>query len=91
MTIRLAYILTMPSNAAWDGKWSGDRDLNMVVRDIPDPIATRILDRRFTYNFGDGWVAAVEVRRARVGEETTKFHGYEWMIESINTHDKIKA
>lgn len=89
--MRIAYILTMPRNAAWDGKWSGDGNTNCIVREVDDAVAGRIANRRFTHGFGDGWVAAVAVRLARDTDKDTQFHGYEWMIDSINRHDKIRA
>ena len=45
----------------------------------------------YSYNFGDGWKANVEIREARYREKiTNKFCGYEWMIDSIKTHKEIK-
>lgn len=50
------------------------------------------LKPRYTYNFGDGWVAAVSVREAKAREiPSCRFCGYEWMIDSILKRGAITA
>ena len=98
----IAFVLTMPNNNSWNGKWSGDGDCYAVVKSVNDSKknATRydsILDKDFSYNFGDGWRASVGVRlitpaEARKLRKNSKgFCGYEWMIQTILDHGKIRC
>ena len=88
---RVIFELSMPSNNAWNGKWSGEDNTYTVARTLP---AAKVdgLKPRYTYSFGDGWVAAVRVREALPREKpTNRFCGYEWMIDSIVKRDAITA
>lgn len=88
---RLIFELSMPSNNAWNGKWSGAESKYTVSKTVTDKAAKRIKDY-YSYAFGDGWVAAVTVRKAKPREKATgKFCGYNWMIDSIVYHGEIKA
>jgi hypothetical protein len=91
MSKRVIFQLSMPSNNSWNGKWSGEENTYTVARTIP---AAKFdgLKPRYTYNFGDGWVAAVSVREAAPSEKATeRFCGYEWMIASILARNAITA
>lgn len=89
MTKRIIFELSMPSNNAWNGKWSGAGDTYTVARSIAGSKFDE-LKPRYTYSFGDGWVAAVRVREAAPREKATnRFCGYEWMIDSILRHGVI--
>ena len=88
---RVIFELSMPSNNAWNGKWSGEDDTYTVAKTLP-AAKFDALKPRYTYNFGDGWVAAVRVREAGPREKpTNRFCGYEWMIDSILKRDAITA
>lgn len=88
---RVIFELSMPSNNAWDGKWSGEGNTYTVAKTLPNAKFDG-LKRRYTYSFGDGWVAAVRVREAAPREKATnRFCGYEWMIDSILKRDAITA
>jgi hypothetical protein len=91
----------MPGVASWNGKWSGERDYYAIIKsfrgksDIAD--AERILRKGYYhYAFGDGWRAAVYVRRVdsaearEVRKKSNGFCGYDWMIDSIISTDEIK-
>jgi len=87
-----AYILTMPNNNSWNGRWTGDEKVYAIIRSYrkaaPDT-------GNHYYNFGDGWGANVEVREVDKGEaaklrkRSKGFCGYEWMIEEIEQHGRI--
>ena len=89
----LAFELSMPSNNAWNGRWSGDGECYAIVRAFrkgwPTTIDGAPIPERATYSFGDGWVAAVSVREvnrgdaARLRRRTRGFCGYDWMVESL--------
>ncbi len=84
----------MPGIASWNGKWSGEKDLYALVQSFPgkrgEEKAGRILSRHYySYNFGDGWRAAIEVRAVgpaeskRLRKLSKGFCGYDWMVDSI--------
>lgn len=88
---RLIFQLSMPSNNSWNGKWSGEENTYTVAKTVPATKADA-LKPRYTYSFGDGWVAAVSVREAAPREKpTNRFCGYEWMITSILSRNAITA
>ncbi len=91
----IAFELSMPSNNSWNGKWSGEDDCYIRVLNAGHSKKARakwqpIIDQGyFTYNFGDGWMAAVSVREVdrmearKLLKISAGFCGYDWMIESI--------
>ena len=96
--MRLAFELSMPSNNSWDGKWSGDGKCYVIVKEFrnpPRPNGVTLPGSRFSYSFGDGWVAAVSCREvdsataAKLRKESKGFYGYDWMVDSIIQHGKI--
>lgn len=91
MTKRVIFQLSMPSNNAWNGKWSGQENVYTVAKTVSEA-KFHGMKARYTYSFGDGWVAAVAVREAKPREKpTNRFCGYEWMIDSILKRDAIAA
>lgn len=91
----LAFILTMPGNNAWNGKWSGEGNLYAVVRSATKKKIAKLAGTSYGYDFGDGWYARVNVKAVEGAEarqlrkDTRGFCGYEWMIDSIMTYGKI--
>lgn len=94
----MSYELSMSSNNAWNGRWTGENDLYAVVRryDVPPaPNGKQLAGGHFRYAFGDGWVAAITVREvtstaaAKLRKQSKGFCGYEWMITSIERHGTI--
>jgi len=84
----------MPNNNAWNGKWTGEDNLYVLVRSFntknSKAIAMCILEKGyFQYSFGDGWVAAVSVdeidskEAMRLKRKSQGFCGYNWMVDSI--------
>lgn len=63
---------------------------------MPNHNGKQLAGGYFTYTFGDGWVAAVTVRevdaqtKRRLLKESEGFCGYDWMVDSILSHGKIK-
>jgi hypothetical protein len=89
---RMIFQLSMPSNNAWNGKWSGEGAVYTVARRLSATRLAALASRYYTYNFGDGWTAAVTVREPAPREKpTNRFCGYEWMIDSILKHGRIIA
>jgi|SRR5208282_124725 len=97
----IAFELSMPSNNAWNGKWSGDKTCYARVVNIGNARKTRakyqgLIDRSpFLHHFGDGWTAAVSMREVdtiearKLRKASRGFYGYDWMIDSIRTYDEI--
>ena len=88
----VAYKLSMPCVNSWNRRWSGDGACFAIVRNYrKDPPK----EMRYTYAFGDGWVAAVDVKHIDRNEarklraKTQGFCGYDWMVRSIERHGKI--
>ena len=91
----LCFTLSMPSNNAWNGKWTGEKNLYSRIVNIGNTKkrlekGKRILEEGyFSYNFGDGWVARIDVKEvkaieaAKIRKISCGFCGYDWMIESI--------
>jgi hypothetical protein len=87
--MKLAFLLSMPGNNSCNGRWSGDGQCYAAIRSVSKKQRDRITKQYYSYNFGDGWCAAVEVKEVdgpecRLLRKRSKgFRGYEWMIDSI--------
>jgi hypothetical protein len=96
----VAFELSMPNRASWNGKWSGEERRYVRVVNVGASKKAREkyqkLVGRHHYSFGDGWVAAVgvrEVERSEAGKlrrASNGFCGYDWMIESLRMHGEIR-
>jgi len=96
----LVFELDMPQAGSWNGQWSGAGQYRAIVKEIIGKGAkTReaeiLKGSPYTYDFGDGWVARITVRRV-IGHEATRarkrsvgFAGYDWMVTSIIKNGKI--
>jgi hypothetical protein len=99
--MKLAFFLTMPGVNSWNGRWSGEGRRYVLIRGRGATKAFKahtsaILERGyFSYNFGDGWVAGVEVREvtaseaAKLRRSSDGFCGYDWMVDSIMQDGEI--
>lgn len=94
----LCFKLSMPNVGSWNGKWTSQDKLHVKLVSFQGKKrierAKEILEKsRFTYNFGDGWRAAIDVYHidgsfpksepARLRRESAGFCGYDWMVDSI--------
>ena len=99
----LCFELSMPSNNAWNGKWSGEKKFYAKVVNMgrSKKAAKRVKDiidnGNYYYNFGDGWTACISVKEINwydareVRQKTAGFCGYDWMIDDIILHGEIKG
>jgi hypothetical protein len=98
----VAYTLSMPSNRAWDGKWSGEDRSYVVTRAYRgkkgEKKATKIVDDGpYHYNWDDGWGARIDVKivdareAASLRSKSAGFCGYKWMIDTIEEFGKPLA
>ena len=99
----LVFILSMPENNAWNGKWSGGGKFYAKVENLGSSKravseAGKILEGQpYDYDFGDGWtamitVSEVDAKGAREARKASRgFCGYDWMVDSIIRHGKIQV
>lgn len=84
----IVFQLTMPNRGSWNGRWSGEENLYVKVRD-ERYVPKELWDKDFYYSWNDGWTACVSVQRlpakeARKLDKMSKgFCGYDWMITSL--------
>jgi hypothetical protein len=91
---RVEFTLTMPARGSWDGKWSGERKNFTLTRELDDAQALKLNGRSWSYGWSDGWRASITARvisEGAVQKPSDGFHGYDWMVASIISHDKIYA
>lgn len=92
-----AFKLTMPNVGSWNGRWSGEKDVYIKFRKLTNKQIeeSKIEERGYCYNFGDGWSANVSVftvdskERRRLQQKSKGFCDYDWMIDSIIKNGKI--
>lgn len=84
----------MPGNNSWNGKWSGDGKCFVIVKSFRKMPAELKIGYH-TYDFGDGWSAAISVREVDKGtaamlrKKSQGFCGYDWMVSSLISYGKI--
>lgn len=97
----IAYILTMPNVGSWNGKFTGQGNLNCIVKSYKkdDPILNKVLSMKqgYHYDFGDGWSVNIKSKeilgnqKAKYKKESKGFYGYEWMVREIEQYGRIKT
>lgn len=98
----ICYELSMPGRNTWNGKWSGEGRLYAIIRRYRSQKAEKhakaILERSaYSYSWADGWRARVSVREVnfedarRLRRKSKGFHGYDWMVDSIESDLKIST
>lgn len=90
------FVLTMPRNNSWNGKWTGEDKYYCRIRSyVNDYVPKYLKTGDYTYDFGDGWMACVKVEEITAKQKkicnskSNGFCGYDWMIGSIIEHGKI--
>ena len=98
----LSFTLSMPRTGSWDGKWSGDGRIYVIVRNLGSAQTNVVKAHKlvahgsFEYSFGDGWwarvnVAAVDAKEAaKLRKKSVGFADYDWMVDSIIEYGVIK-
>jgi len=90
--MNIAFILSMPNVGSWNGKWSGENSVYAIVKSVSGKkriAKLQSLVGSYSYNFGDGWRAAIAVQIVDAKEArqirriSSGFCGYEWMVDSI--------
>ena len=97
----IAFRLSMPGVASWNGKWSGaGRNYVKVVslgrsKTAGAREAEIVAGGPYYYSFGDGWAASVSasvvtpVEARKLRRESDGFSGYHWMVAEIIEHGRI--
>ena len=101
----LCFTLSMPGVASRNGKWSGEgrvfaKVINFKARYGTSKKAIELAEGilsagYYTYCFGDGWTAGVDVKKvdakqaAKIRRKTEGFSGYDWMVQSIIDYGEI--
>lgn len=98
----VCFKLSMPNKGSWNGKWSGEENLYAIIRQVPKkhktmPMIEELLkNNHYSYSFGDGWVARIEITQVeakeanKIRQKSQGFCGYEWMIDSLIKNGKIQ-
>lgn len=87
------FSLTMSNVGSWNDKWTGDGIKYYIIKD--KLYETAIANSPFFYDFGDGWIAKIEVKAINSFDASLKkkeskgFCGYDWMVNSIINNGKI--
>jgi hypothetical protein len=99
-SMHFAFVLSMPGNNAWNGRWSGEGNVYARVKSFSAKVYKEKLLKLVGYhgyNFGDGWRAAVDVKvvtgdeKRKLVKKSQGFCGYDWMIDSLISHGRIQA
>jgi hypothetical protein len=93
----IAFELSMPRAASWNGRWSGEGRLHVKIRRLAKEQEERIAGKSYNYRWDDGWCARVSANKvdgkeaARLRKKSAGFFGYDWMIDSIIEHNEIRS
>lgn len=91
----LAFVLTMPGVNTWNGRWSGEGELFVDIRNIGRAKASEEKGRAliegssYFYRWDDGWCAEVSVSEVTAAEarkmraKSKGFMGYNWMVNNL--------
>lgn len=97
----ICFELTMPNRGSWDGHWSGEKDVHVIMKTDRhsglDKKKCQELDGKdFYYRWDDGWTACISCRivdrkeAAQLRKKNKGFCGYDWMVRSIIAFGEIK-
>lgn len=92
----VAFTLSMSRVGSWNGRWTGENKTYAKVRQISKDKAPGLVGS-YSYAWSDGWSARVDVKiidgreAARLRKKSSGFCGYEWMIDNIIQHGKIRG
>lgn len=90
----LAFHLSMPNCASWNGRWSGEGRKYVIVKTFRSKKAIekaiKIRDTGYYhYSWPDGWGAGITVKEVdssqakKLRRESHGFAGYDWMVRTI--------
>ncbi len=93
----IAFTLTMPGVASWNGRWTGEGRLYCIVKNFrgkkQEERAKELLKKAYwSHSWDDGWRASIEAKQvdakeaARLRRKSNGFCGYDWMVNRIIDH-----
>jgi len=95
----IEFSLKFPNINTWNNKFTGEDNYYARFTTFSKKDKAKydeILKKGYYYyNFGDGWSASISARqvtsqeKAKLSKKSKGFYGYEWMIRSIITNNKI--
>lgn len=98
--MKVAFILSMPNRASWNGRWSGEDNVYARVKSFTTKKAKEkamgLIGNHY-YRWSDGWGANVKVKEVdakearRLSRVSQGFCGYDWMIDSLLLNGAIYA
>ena len=95
----LCFELSMPNVGSWNGKWSEEQDVHVIIKNDGQIGKKRIQEldgKDFYYHWEDGWTACVSCRiidakeSRKLRKQNRGFCGYDWMVRSIISEDEIR-
>lgn len=100
--MKIAFILSMPGCPSWNGRWSGEGRLYVIVKPFTTvkakaKAAELLATKWFSYGWSDGWRASIQIKEVDASEarlmkrKSAGFCGYDWMVSSILERSKILA
>jgi len=93
----LGFQLSMPKVNTWNNKWSGEDKTHVLIREVSEDIGKKLDNGVFTHNFGDGWMAQIDVMELseKLAEkfklESNGFAGYDWMVGNLIKYGRIES
>lgn len=98
----LAFTLSMPNCASWNGRWSGEGRKYVIIKAFKGKKAeakakTILHTGYYHYSWPDGWGAGITVSKVDQGQarklrkESQGFCGYDWMVATICEYGKPMA
>lgn len=98
----LAFYLSMPNCASWNGRWSGEGRKYVIVKTFRGKKQTEKAEKirdtgYYHYRWSDGWGAGITVKQvdssqaAKLRRESEGFSGYGWMVRTICDYGRPMA
>lgn len=88
----------MPNVGSWNNKWTGEGNTYILNKSFKKEDSDDIIAKGpYYYDFGDGWTIKITAthytttERNKLKKANSGFMGYEWMVDSIIKHRKIKT
>lgn len=95
----IAFTLSMPNRASWNGRWSGEDDFYCILKKFTTKKAKAHAEELLKvgywhHSFGDGWAAGITAKEVdpatarKYAKKSRGFCGYNWMVDNILAHGR---
>lgn len=93
----IVFELSMPNRASWNGKWSGQDSIHVIIKKEIN-VPKDVIGKSFYYQWDDGWGAEIKVYKINSNSKEYRklkklnkgFCGYNWMVDSIIKFKEIR-